>query len=159
MNMPEQRIANLHALSRYAQMYEDHCVTMAQAATIDGFMDYIQLGDLKADGDPKGVNIKTYHSSKGLDFDSVFMPFCNEPTKPETFMTKTLFMVAMTRSRQNLYLSYTAFHMNHNLRCFSDQCATKVWAEQGQPTLFPISSTTSNNRSSSSSHDDDDIFG
>jgi superfamily I DNA/RNA helicase len=122
-------------------------------------MQYIANGYGSFLENPHLITLTTYHSSKGLDFDSVFMPFCNEPTKPETFMTKTLFMVAMTRSRQNLYLSYTAFHMNHNLRCFSDQCATKVWAEQGQPTLFPISSTTSNNRSSSSSHDDDDIFG
>ena len=78
MNMPEQRIANLHALSRYAQMYEDHCVTMAQAATIDGFMDYIQLGDLSADGDPKGVNIKTYHSSKGLQWKVVILTSLNK---------------------------------------------------------------------------------
>jgi ATP-dependent exoDNAse (exonuclease V) beta subunit len=78
MNMPEQRIANLYALSRYAQMYEDHCVTMAQAATIDGFMDYIQLGDLKADGDPKGVNIKTYHSSKGLQWKVVILTSLNK---------------------------------------------------------------------------------
>ena len=78
MNMPEQRIANLYALSRYAQMYEDHCVTMAQAATIDGFMDYIQLGDLSADGDPKGVNIKTYHSSKGLQWKVVIQTSLNK---------------------------------------------------------------------------------
>jgi ATP-dependent exoDNAse (exonuclease V) beta subunit len=51
---------------------------MAQAATIDGFMDYIQLGDLSADGDPKGVNIKTYHSSKGLQWKVVILTSLNK---------------------------------------------------------------------------------
>lgn len=78
MNMPEQRIVNLYTLGRYAKEYEEHCVTMAQAATIDGFMDYIQLNEHDADGDPNGVNIKTYHSSKGLQWKVVILTSLNK---------------------------------------------------------------------------------
>lgn len=114
-------------------------------------MQYIANGYGSFLENPHVITLTTYHSSKGLDFDTVFMPFCNEPQNPETFMTKTLFMVAMSRSRGNLYLSYTAFYMNPNLRCFCDQCATKIWAEEGQHLLF-------NNNNSSSNQDDDDLF-
>lgn len=54
------------------------------------------------------ISLMTYHSSKGLDFDNVFLPsldngmsICGNANKG-----KTLFMVAMTRSRNNLYLTY-----------------------------------------------------
>ena len=54
----------------------------------------------------------TYHSSKGLDFDNVFLPMLDEgnmwfpPDKYSNDKLKKLFMVAMTRSKKNLYLSY-----------------------------------------------------
>jgi len=63
-------------------------------------------GSLKDARENKEAILMTYYSAKGLDFDSVFLPFLNTdfylpPTKAET-----LFMVAMTRSRRNLYLTY-----------------------------------------------------
>jgi superfamily I DNA/RNA helicase len=70
-------------------------------------------GALKDAERNKEAILMTYHSSKGLDFDNVFLPFQNAhfylpPTKAET-----LFMVAMTRSRKNLYLTY--FGYTHDL--------------------------------------------
>lgn len=57
------------------------------------------------------INIMTYHSSKGLDFDNVFMPYLNNSLfiVPDETLSKTLFMVAMTRSRNNLYLTYSGY--------------------------------------------------
>lgn len=59
----------------------------------------------------KRIIIMTYHSSKGLDFENVFMPFLNRylriPDGGNENLGKTLFMVAMTRSRNNLYLTYS----------------------------------------------------
>ena len=55
------------------------------------------------------ICLMTYHSSKGLDFDNVFMPGLNQSlyiNSNET-LSRTLFMVAMTRSRNNLYLSHS----------------------------------------------------
>jgi superfamily I DNA/RNA helicase len=57
------------------------------------------------------ICVMTYHSSKGLDFDNVFLPYLNNSlfiVSDET-LSKTLFMVAMTRSRNNLYLTYSGY--------------------------------------------------
>lgn len=59
----------------------------------------------------KKINVLTYHSSKGLDFDNVFLPYLNNSlfiVSDET-LSKTLFMVAMTRSRNNLYITYSGY--------------------------------------------------
>lgn len=63
--------------------------------------------------DAHKIIISTYHSSKGLDFKNVYLPFCNYSAKfpddnsDETKEFKRLFMVAMTRSWENLFISYT----------------------------------------------------
>ena len=69
------------------------------------------------------VILMTYHSSKGLDFDNVFLPFLNSSLfiVPKESLSKTLFMVAMTRSRNNLYLTYTGYK-HFYLELFSDEC-------------------------------------
>lgn len=82
-----------------------HCVKM-QCIT-NGF------GSLVTDSDK--IILSTYHSSKGLDFDKVFMPFCNQGYGTED--DPRLFMVAMSRSRKDLTLSYTT-NMNRFLQTF-----------------------------------------
>lgn len=52
------------------------------------------------------IILMTYHSSKGLDFDNVFLPSLNSDFYLKASSASVLFMVAMTRSRKNLYLSY-----------------------------------------------------
>jgi|GEM_PF-200586 hypothetical protein len=61
----------------------------------------------------KEAILMTYHSSKGLDFDNVFLPFLNAHFYLHPNNAETLFMVAMTRSRKNLYLTY--FGYTHDL--------------------------------------------
>jgi superfamily I DNA/RNA helicase len=61
----------------------------------------------------KEVILMTYHSSKGLDFDNVFLPYLNNSFYLHPSKASTLFMVAMTRSRKNLYLTY--FGYTHDL--------------------------------------------
>lgn len=80
------------------------------------------------------ICLMTYHSSKGLDFDLVFLPFCDSYT-----CDNRLFMVAMTRSRQDLYISYSIEldynsirnDMNSFVNGFKGQCNFKDWT-QGQ---------------------------
>lgn len=63
----------------------------------------------------------TYHSAKGLDFDNVFLPFLNNSFYLHPSKAETLFMVAMTRSRKNLYLTY--FGYTHRLvDTFKSEC-------------------------------------
>jgi superfamily I DNA/RNA helicase len=69
-------------------------------------------GALKDAERNKEAILMTYHSSKGLDFDNVFLPFLNTHFSIRS-NAETLFMVAMTRSRKNLYLTY--FGYTHDL--------------------------------------------
>lgn len=71
------------------------------------------FGSLVTDSDK--IILSTYHSSKGLDFDKVFMPFCNQGSRNED--DPRLFMVAMSRSRKDLTLSYTT-NMNRFIQQF-----------------------------------------
>jgi superfamily I DNA/RNA helicase len=50
----------------------------------------------------KDIIVMTYHSSKGLDFDNVFLPFLNNSLFISPYNEETLFMVAITRSKKNL---------------------------------------------------------
>jgi len=48
--------------------------------------------------------IMTYHSSKGLQFKNVFLPFCDMRDSSSQF--RRALYVAMTRTSHNLYISY-----------------------------------------------------
>lgn len=67
------------------------------------------------------IFVMTYFSSKGIDFDSVFLPFCNSSMKASrnSEIDRTVFMVAVTRSKENLFVSYTGSPHRY-LDCFSD---------------------------------------
>lgn len=61
-----------------------------------------------------GVNIMTYHGSKGLEFDTVFLPFANEGEVPPKQCSTTeaieeerrMFYVAVTRAKKQLVIMY-----------------------------------------------------
>lgn len=63
-------------------------------------------GSLRSAESNKNLIVMTYHSSKGLDFDTVFLPFMDDSISSASCDDETIFMVALTRSRRNLYLSY-----------------------------------------------------
>ena len=75
--------------------------------------------------DSKKITIMTYHSSKGLDFDNVFIPGLNSSlfiSRNES-LGRTLFMVAMTRSRNNLYLTYSGSYPHDYVDTFAPDCS------------------------------------
>lgn len=65
-------------------------------------------GDLQKIYDENLVTVMTYHSAKGMDFDAVFLPGLTNQVRlwgnPD--IARRLFFVALTRSRQELYISY-----------------------------------------------------
>lgn len=64
--------------------------------------------------DTKGVTLMTYHASKGLEFDRVFLPDCNEGVIPhkksilpsQVEEERRLFYVAMTRAKEELHIMF-----------------------------------------------------
>ena len=68
------------------------------------------FGDLVESEKTSITYVMTYHSSKGLDFTHVFLPQMNDDIslwKNDPEMEKRLFFVGVTRSRQNLFISYS----------------------------------------------------
>ena len=89
------------------------------------------------DSDKPVITLMTYHSSKGLDFDKVFLPFCNHNTKEDQKADndKQVFMVGMTRSRGDLIISFSK-KLNRFVSKFADNCTHKDLATDGTPMLF-----------------------
>ncbi|ABM04402.1 conserved hypothetical protein [Psychromonas ingrahamii 37] len=66
------------------------------------------------------LTLMTYHSAKGLDFDTVYLPFLNKNTD---IKNETLFMVALSRSKNTLVLTHTgSMHMYLNTISDSESC-------------------------------------
>lgn len=101
------------------------------------------------------VMVMTYHSSKGLDFKNVFIPNLYGGMtiwKDSEEMSKTLFFVAVTRSRENLYLTYAANSPHKYVALVQGECRVKDISE-----LLEEVKKEENLFSGSSSIDDDDI--
>lgn len=82
---------------------------------------YREIGKNQSSQDnPNGVKIMTYHASKGLEFESVYLPDCNEGTIPHKKSStpeqieeeRRLFYVAMTRAKSNLHILYVEGNKN-----------------------------------------------
>ena len=69
------------------------------------------FGNLEDSDDRPLTYIMTYHSSKGLDFDTVFLPNLNNSVefwRDSDDVSRRIFFVGVTRSRKNLFLSYSS---------------------------------------------------
>jgi superfamily I DNA/RNA helicase len=69
-----------------------------------------QYGRLDEGDSKERVFLMTYHSVKGLDFETVLLPRLNQRITiwhDDEEIARTLFFVALTRSRENLYLTHT----------------------------------------------------
>ncbi|WP_341222153.1 3'-5' exonuclease [Polaribacter atrinae] len=65
--------------------------------------------------------LMTYHSAKGMDFDNVFLPFLNDDVSISKSNEETLFMVAITRSKMNLFITYSGY-LHHLVSKFESTC-------------------------------------
>ena len=85
-------------------------------------------GTLKDRTDSKKVIIMTYHSAKGLDFQVTFLPFLtSERTMPAgNTPAETLFFVALTRAREQMFLSYNSSNPHKFLGMIDRSCLTAV---------------------------------
>lgn len=72
------------------------------------------FGSLKNAHNNGRIILTTYHSAKGLDFENVYLPYLNKDLYllNNNEKSKTLLMVALTRSSKNLTLSYSSREMS-----------------------------------------------
>ena len=68
-----ESVSCLNAIIKAAGAYEQHCVRMALPATASGFKDYIAVAKPAGVGDANGVQLHTFHSSKGLQWKYVIL--------------------------------------------------------------------------------------
>ncbi|NCD11090.1 MAG: hypothetical protein EOL93_00940 [Epsilonproteobacteria bacterium] len=80
-------------------------------------------GDLYNNGNTDKILVMTYHSSKGLDFDNVYLPFMGKyhNDKAMYYFNDTLFMVGMTRSKLALTITYSD-SMNNYVSRIENNC-------------------------------------
>lgn len=85
------------------------------------------------DSDAKPLTyIMTYHSAKGLDFETVFLPHLNEDQmfwRKDMDIDRRLFFVGATRSRKNLFLSYSSSEPHEYVRSMPQELLHKVTCE------------------------------
>ena len=114
----EERLLNIRELAALATKYD----TLEPQEALDQFLENAALAsdqDQLIDA-PAGVKLMTVHSSKGLEFDYVFVGGLEENLFPHKRMNereisveqeeeeRRLFYVAITRARKRLFLSYAS---------------------------------------------------
>ncbi|MCR4754672.1 MAG: ATP-dependent helicase [Lachnospiraceae bacterium] len=104
---------NVAELDRYADEYEE---MMANDRSADADKGSVTGKDKYAAVCGNVIHIMTYHASKGLEFDTVILPHLNEGSVPhirstgesQTEEERRMFYVAMTRAKNNLYMTYVS---------------------------------------------------
>ena len=64
----EKRAENLATLIDVARSYDDRCLQLSLAATVPGYLNYLSQCQPQAAGDSQGIQLLTYHGSKGLEW-------------------------------------------------------------------------------------------
>jgi len=107
----ERRTGNIKELISSLKEYKD----------LSGFLEHISLiSDNYNIADNNRINIMTIHAAKGLEFDTVFLPGWEEGVFPNAKSLeelkergveeeRRLAYVAITRAKNNLYISYASY--------------------------------------------------
>ena len=126
------RIENLDELVSAAKSYmidsreenPEHVLTENQSLALAEFLDYTSLesGELQASAGDDALQLMTIHSSKGLEFDVVFITGLEDGLCPHEIslleqkgieVERRLMYVAVTRARNKLYLSLAQSRMTY----------------------------------------------
>lgn len=113
----EKEKETLDALLERCREFHSHTAFLAHIAAYRSELEQ-ESNRKQSEADPGNadqnpVQIMTYHGSKGLEFDTVFLPFLNSGDVPhgrnlsvlELEEERRLFYVAVTRAKKSLYLS------------------------------------------------------
>lgn len=105
-----RRLNNVRALIDTAERYTN---SNGQFSKLNKFIDIFSINSDEEELEENFVTISTVHGVKGLEFKTVFVPFCNEGKFPHKRMgedieeERRLFYVALTRAQENLIVSYS----------------------------------------------------
>lgn len=69
----DESVSCLDTIVQSGYAYEQHCLQMSLPATVKGFMDYLAVTDPVGKGNANGIQLHTYHSSKGLEWKYVIL--------------------------------------------------------------------------------------
>lgn len=89
-------------------------------------------GDLRESDEQALTYVMTYHSAKGLDFETVFLPFLNDGQSfwwKDKDIDRRLFFVGVTRSRRYLFLSYSSARPHEYVRNMPQELLHRVRCE------------------------------
>ena len=114
----ELRREDLNQLAAFARQFKDVHEFLSQLALISNVD---AEASPNASGDNEAVNLSSVHQAKGLEFHTVFVIYLTDGMFPSARSLDTaaaleeerrLFYVAITRARDELYLSYPHMRMN-----------------------------------------------
>lgn len=103
---------NLMALMQNARDFEANCLTLGVSATVEGFISQIEAGEINVEGyASEGVNILTYHGSKGLQWPLVIMSSLTNDLLSDKMLAKSFLCDVRpvrkdTPTAENLYPGY-----------------------------------------------------
>ena len=113
-------IENLEEFFKSIEKFENENIDNDENL-LDSFLNYIEEISTKSENDKNSVKLMTIHSSKGLEFNNIFIVGCEEGQIPKTFESKEkieeerrLFYVALTRAKKNVFLSRVKEKMINN---------------------------------------------
>lgn len=69
----DESISCLDTIVQSGYAYEQHCLQMSLPASVKGFVDYLAVMDPAGKGNANGIQLHTYHSSKGLEWKYVIL--------------------------------------------------------------------------------------
>ena len=69
----DESVSYLDTIVQSGYAYEQHCLQMSLPATVKGFVDYLAVMDPVGKGNANGIQLHTYHSSKGLEWKYVIL--------------------------------------------------------------------------------------
>lgn len=69
----DESVSCLNTIVQSGYAYEQHCLQMSLPATVKGFVDYLAVMDPVGKGNANGIQLHTYHSSKGLEWKYVIL--------------------------------------------------------------------------------------
>jgi len=87
-----ESVSCLNTIIQTAYAYEQHCMQMNLPATVSGFINHLTASDPMGAADASGVQLTTYHSSKGLQWKYVILTSLNKRiNNPADCVKKNIF--------------------------------------------------------------------